>query len=105
MSLPAVRRLTHSSPRTLARISVSRFSFNFAPRPSTAGALPISRALQFSTMTAYQSAAPAAPTDKSYDPEIRDMANYIHEYKIDSDLAVSLAGQSITLSPGLDDRL
>ena len=27
---------------------------------------------------------------REYDPEIKDMAKYIHNYKIDSDLAVSL---------------
>jgi 2-methylcitrate dehydratase len=43
-------------------------------------------------MAARQSAAPAATTDKSYDPEIQDMASYIHDYKVDSDLAVSGAG-------------
>lgn len=41
-------------------------------------------------MAARQSAALAAPGDKSYDPEIQDMAKYIHEYNVDSDLAVSL---------------
>lgn len=29
-------------------------------------------------------------TDKAYDPEIVDMASYIHNYKIESKLAVSL---------------
>jgi 2-methylcitrate dehydratase len=27
---------------------------------------------------------------RQYDPEINDMASYVHNYKIDSDLAVSL---------------
>lgn len=40
-------------------------------------------------MAARQSAAPAVPGDKPYDPEIQDMASYIHQYKVDSDLAVS----------------
>lgn len=26
---------------------------------------------------------------REYDPEIKDMASYVHNYKIDSDLAVS----------------
>jgi hypothetical protein len=39
-------------------------------------------------MAALQSAAPAATTDKTYDPEIKDMADYIHNYNVDSDLAV-----------------
>jgi 2-methylcitrate dehydratase len=86
MSLPAVRRLTHSSPRTLARISrlpTLASSLNIAPRISVA------RNPRFSTMAARQSAAPAVPSDKAYDTEIQDMASYIHDYKVDSDLAVS----------------
>lgn len=41
-------------------------------------------------MSPLQSTAPVtpAPGAKEYDPEIRDMADYIHNYKIDSDLAV-----------------
>jgi len=33
---------------------------------------------------------PTASVDsgRQYDPEIRDMASYVHNYKIDSDLAV-----------------
>lgn len=27
---------------------------------------------------------------REYDPEIKDMANYVHNFKIDSDLAVRL---------------
>lgn len=34
-----------------------------------------------------QSAAPAGPKPE-YDAEIKDMADYIHNYKINSDLAV-----------------
>lgn len=41
-------------------------------------------------MAARQSAAPAVPSgDKAYDPEIQDMASYVHQYNVDSDLAVS----------------
>ncbi|KAJ5933072.1 hypothetical protein N7516_007561 [Penicillium verrucosum] len=88
MSLPAVRRLTHTSPRTLARIS--RFptlasSLSITPRIS------VPRTPRFSTMAARQSTAPAVHTDKSYDPEIQDMASYIHDYKVDSDLAFDTA--------------
>ncbi|CAG7945269.1 unnamed protein product [Penicillium salamii] len=87
MSLPAVRRLTHSSPRTLARISrlpTLASSINIAPR------IP-ARTSRFSTMAARQSAAPAVPSDKPYDTEIQDMASYIHGYKVDSDLAFDTA--------------
>lgn len=90
MSLPAVRRLTHTSPRTLARIPVSSRLPTFASSRLPSIAAPgVSHAPRFSTMAARQSAAPPAQADKSYDPEIKDMANYIHEYNVDSDLAVS----------------
>lgn len=41
-------------------------------------------------MASLQSAhAPAPAGNKAYDPEITDIANYVHNQKIDSDLAVS----------------
>ncbi|KAJ5438988.1 2-methylcitrate dehydratase [Penicillium daleae] len=96
MSLPAVRRLTHTSPRTLARIPISRLAPTFASSSSShlaAIAAPrVNRAPRFSTMAARQSAAPAVPSgDKAYDPEIQDMASYIHQYNVDSDLAFDTA--------------
>ncbi|KAJ5698919.1 2-methylcitrate dehydratase [Penicillium macrosclerotiorum] len=92
MSLPAVRRLTHTSPRTLARISVSRLPTFASTSPITAIVTPTAnRAPRFSTMAARQSAAPPAQADKSYDPEIQDMASYIHQYNVDSDLAFDTA--------------
>lgn len=94
MSLPAVRRLTHSSPRTWARLPVSRFSTFTSPSPASKLVPRQIRTSQFSTMAARQSAAPPLQADKSYDPEIKDMADYIHQYKVDSDLAVS--GPEIT---------
>lgn len=49
-------------------------------------------------MAARQSAAPPAPSgDKAYDPEIQDMASYIHKYNVDSDLAVSFFRRSMKL--------
>jgi 2-methylcitrate dehydratase len=88
MSLPAVRRLTHSSPRTLSRISrlpTLASSLSIAPRID----FSVARTSRFTTMAARQSAAPAVTSDKAYDTEIQDMASYIHDYKVDSDLAVS----------------
>lgn len=42
-------------------------------------------------MSALQSSAPATPAEgRSYDPEINDIADYIHNKPIDSELAVSL---------------
>lgn len=41
-------------------------------------------------MTALHSAAgPTHAGPRDYDPEIKDMADYIHKYKVDSELAVS----------------
>lgn len=40
-------------------------------------------------MSVLNSDAPAAIGGRQFDPEIKDMASYIHNYKIDSDLAVS----------------
>lgn len=39
-------------------------------------------------MAALKSNAPAMAGVREFDPEIKDMASYIHDYKIDSDLAV-----------------
>lgn len=39
-------------------------------------------------MAALKSNAPAMAGVREFDPEIKDMASYIHNYKIDSDLAV-----------------
>ncbi|KAI9675288.1 MAG: ATP-binding cassette transporter CGR1 [Caeruleum heppii] len=42
-------------------------------------------------MSALQSSAPAAILEREYDPEIKDIASYVHNYKIDSDLAYDTA--------------
>lgn len=47
-------------------------------------------AAPFSTMPALRDNAAAAPkAPKEFDHEITDMANYIHNYNVDSELAVS----------------
>ena len=38
-------------------------------------------------------AASISPISREYDSEIKDMANYIHNYKIESELAVGLASR------------
>ncbi|KAK0507325.1 hypothetical protein JMJ35_010363 [Cladonia borealis] len=45
----------------------------------------------FTTMAALNSNASAVGTMRDFDPEIKDMASYIHNYKIDSDLAFETA--------------
>lgn len=40
----------------------------------------------------------AAPVlEREYDPEIKDMADYIHNYKVDSELAVRVV-------PNIDEK-
>jgi 2-methylcitrate dehydratase len=52
-------------------------------------------AASFSTVPARKGDAVASPAaSRDFDPEIVDMANYIHNYNIDSDLAVSFCIQS-----------
>jgi 2-methylcitrate dehydratase len=88
-SCSALRRLTPRSSRALqARLpAVSRPSLVAlnSLKSANPAAPQVSR---FSTMTSQQAAAPAASPDKSYDPEIKGMADYIHKYNVDSDLAV-----------------
>ncbi|KAH0541788.1 ATP-binding cassette transporter CGR1 [Glutinoglossum americanum] len=50
-------------------------------------------ATRFSTMSAMQQASPASieGSTQQYDPEIKDITEYIHNYKIDSDLAYDTA--------------
>lgn len=50
---------------------------------------PTSR--QFSAMSPLQSGAPPPPQAREYDPEIKDIASYVHNTPINSDLAVSSA--------------
>ncbi|RMJ21986.1 2-methylcitrate dehydratase [Aspergillus sp. HF37] len=91
-SCSALRRLTPRSSRALqARLpAVSRPSL--VALNSLKSANPAaSQVSRFSTMTSLQAAAPATPSDKSYDPEIKGMADYIHKYNVDSDLAYDTA--------------
>lgn len=47
-------------------------------------------------MVALKSNAPAMTGgSREFDPEIKDMASYIHNYKIDSDLAVRDLSRSL----------
>ena len=61
---------------------------------TSTSALPNTRTSSFSTMASLQSAAPGVTPmpahHKGYDPEITDIADYVLNKNIDSDLAVSL---------------
>ncbi|KAF7113967.1 hypothetical protein CNMCM5793_006150 [Aspergillus hiratsukae] len=94
-SCSALRRLTHRSPRTLQSriVSVSRPSSRIVALNSFSKTVnPCApRVSRFSTMTVLQHGAPSAPTERSYDPEIKDMADYVHNYSVNSDLAYDTA--------------
>ncbi|KAF1991546.1 2-methylcitrate dehydratase [Aulographum hederae CBS 113979] len=71
-----------------------------AVRPIASSKVPQTHSLQprtaasaaFSTMSPLQSGAPAvAASANEYDKETKDMADYIHNYKVDSDLAFDTA--------------
>ena len=72
-----------STRNFLTRSSLSALTSRNLPRATPAVA-------QFSIMPALNSSAPPAGP-REFDPEIRDMATYIHNYKIDSDLAVCIS--------------
>jgi 2-methylcitrate dehydratase len=64
-------------------------SYCLASRSKPVSAFYPSVRASFSTMSPLQSGAPAPTGPQKYDTEISDMASYIHNYKIDSELAVS----------------
>lgn len=85
LSLP--RDFSRLIPRNL-RLSYRRIPL-FSLRPATCYH-PISMAASISSVAPLKFSAPiAAAGVREYDPEIKDMASYVHNYKIDSDLAVS----------------
>jgi hypothetical protein len=49
-------------------------------------------------MTVLQHGAPSAPTERSYDPEIKNMADYVHNYSVNSDLAVWVHSSPLRIS-------
>lgn len=85
-----VRRLS-SRALSLNRLASPAASLRAAPslRFSSPALAQSKSKSRFSTMAALNSAAgPTTAAPRQYDPEINDMASYIHNYKIDSDLAV-----------------
>lgn len=49
-------------------------------------------------MTSLKSAAPPVSGKREYDPEIKDMASYIHNTPVESELAVGLLCLSASLA-------
>ena len=58
-------------------------------------------AASLSTTSTLKSLNPALVGLREYDPEIKDVASYVHSYKIDSDLAVSFVLQTEQWMRGL----
>lgn len=92
--MSAFSRNLCSASRTLRQRSTV---FSRAVRPIALRAAPTASiapratvASSFSTMTSLKSVAPPVSGKREYDPEIKDIANYIHNVKIDSELAVRL---------------
>jgi 2-methylcitrate dehydratase len=70
--------------RPIASNIIARKAFHFPVRYSAA----------FSTMPALHGDAIASPSSPNeFDNEIVDVASYVHNYKIDSDVAVSIGSQ------------
>ncbi|KAB5528936.1 MmgE/PrpD family-domain-containing protein [Coniochaeta sp. 2T2.1] len=100
--MSAVNRGLRSASRSL-RLQ-QRTSLQTAARPLTVAssttilnaarrsAVPSSTSHNFSTMSSLKSGAPVAPAEqRAYDPEITDIADYVHNKPIDSDLAFDTA--------------
>ncbi len=88
------RNLCRAAPRKLIPKRTSLCPSAKPIRPIVLGAsscLSKSISAPFSTMGSLKSSVAAVPADaKAFDPEIVDMASYIHNFDIKSDLAVSM---------------
>ncbi|KAK4940112.1 ATP-binding cassette transporter CGR1 [Elasticomyces elasticus] len=80
-----VRRLAAGALAVRAPSSTIRQSPTFAPLPSRA--VPV-MASSFSTSASKGSSMPSKAPESAYDSEITDIASYVHNYKVDSELAL-----------------
>jgi 2-methylcitrate dehydratase len=88
----------HRSLRAVARFPIARTTGSFSVRVaafrcSAAASAAIPRVgrtglRSFASTTRRESGAPVEMAQRDYDPEIRDIAEYVHKKKIDSELAV-----------------
>lgn len=84
-----LRRVAAGSLAATARSSpvvLSRASF-----PQTVRSQQFKMASAFSTSAPKGSSMPAHAAPADYDPEIKDIANYVHNYNIDSEVALDTA--------------
>jgi hypothetical protein len=91
--MSAINRSVRAASRKLRAPALQ--SRTFAPlafncRANLAASQRTPSLKQFSTMSPLQSGAPPPPQAREYDPEIKDIASYVHNTPINSDLAVSL---------------
>ncbi|EEH48639.2 2-methylcitrate dehydratase [Paracoccidioides brasiliensis Pb18] len=96
-----LRQLSSRAPRSLPLRQLASSSVAASSLRSTSSKSAFSSKLlqpkstvsrsAFSTMSALNSAAPAPTEPREYDSEIAAMANYIHNYNINSDLAFDTA--------------
>lgn len=94
MSAIAGRNLLRLASRTSYRAATALPKFT-APRVSIA----VPRVVRpFSTTMSPMSGAPVTPSNDPYDQEIVDIASYVHNYKIDSELAVGQKVEHETLA-------
>ncbi|KAK0718853.1 MmgE/PrpD family-domain-containing protein [Apiosordaria backusii] len=85
---------TRLPQRLCQRSALPLLSSTFKTAAPLAPAALHARRSNFSTMASLQSAAAATPSPsegKGYDPEIKDIADYVHNKPIDSDLAFDTA--------------
>ena len=91
---PVSRSISHRTASQCFRqhrvLLSSRLRPSFILPQSTA-----TRVSAFSTMSPLKADTAAVSGSREFDPEIKDMASYIHSYKVDSDLAVSEHLQSM----------
>src|SRR5271170_8145505 len=87
---PLGRRLALRSFAALQRPAIVPAQAFARPRTTVPLTQP-TMATSFSTQTPMASSLPPKPSTREYDPEIQDMAKYIHDYEINSDLAFETA--------------
>jgi 2-methylcitrate dehydratase len=87
---PLGRRLALRSFAALQRPAIVPIQAFTRPRTTVPLTQP-TMATSFSTQTPMASSLPSKPSTREYDPEIQDMAKYIHHYEINSDLAFETA--------------
>ncbi|KKZ66553.1 2-methylcitrate dehydratase [[Emmonsia] crescens] len=93
-----LRQLSSRTPRSLPLRQLANSSVaasSLLRSSSSSRSVFSSKLLQsrssFSTMSALNSSAPSQAPVREHDPEIKDMASYIHNYKVNSDLAYDTA--------------